>query len=92
MKEQISDLTKSEMEFLIRKMLDDGILTEEDSFEYFDDKIIWKGACPGCCGDMDFSFGDFLEEYLSGEKPIYFMAWCLDRKCSGHVDNNGIVC
>lgn len=96
MKERISDLTISEMEFLIKKMRNDGLLTEEDSFEYFDDKIVWKQSCPCCCGDMDFSFGDFLEEYLSGKEPIDYMAFCFNefegRRCSGHIDNNGMVC
>ena len=88
----MKDLTQKEKEILIQKIKDNGMLLPEDSFEIYEDKIVWKDSCPGCGGDMDFGFGDFLDDYLDGTMPTEFLAWCLNKECCGHIDENGMVC
>jgi len=41
---------------------------------------------------MDLSFGDFPDEYLAGIQEIQYIAFCVDKECCGHIDNNGMIC
>ncbi len=73
---------------LIKKLQDSRIIGSEEVFEFCNNAIIWKNSCPACGKDMRFN----IEESLYDKCGVEFAAWCFDNECSGHIDNNGMIC
>ena len=78
-------------EFLISKLKDKMAVSGVFDF-HPDGSIIWKNSCPACGGDMNFSFGDLVEEYAMGTREIEYEAFCSNKNCCGHIDNCGWIC